>query len=426
MPRENVLIIGGGGREHVLAWKIKQSPRVGKLFVAPGNAGTSRIAENVALKADDISALVSFARDNRIGLTVVGPDDSLAAGIVDAFQSAGLRIFGPTRQAAQIEWSKVFAKNLMSTHDIPTACYETFANIEAARSYVESQSFPLVVKASGLALGKGVYVCQNLSEAQIALEEIMTEKVFGESGNSVVIEDFMEGQEVSIQALHDGTTTRILPVSQDHKRIGTGDLGPNTGGMGTYAPVPWVDSALIASISSTIVDPALAGLNILGAPFKGMLYPGLMINKTGAKVVEFNARFGDPEPQSYLRLLETDMLDLLDACVDGKLAGIKLMCSDKTAVCVVLASGGNPGHYETGFPITGIDKAEERPDIAVFHAGTKYLGDTLVTAGGRVLGVTATGSTLSEARKKAYDAISYIHFDGMQYRTDIGLKPSPR
>jgi phosphoribosylamine--glycine ligase len=426
MPRENVLIIGGGGREHVLAWKIKQSPRVGKLFVAPGNAGTSRIAENVALKADDISALVSFARDNRIGLTVVGPDDSLAAGIVDAFQSAGLRIFGPTRQAAQIEWSKVFAKNLMSTHDIPTACYETFANIEAARSYVESQSFPLVVKASGLALGKGVYVCQNLSEAQIALEEIMTEKVFGESGNSVVIEDFMEGQEVSIQALHDGTTTRILPVSQDHKRIGTGDLGPNTGGMGTYAPVPWVDSALIASISSTIVDPALAGLNILGAPFKGMLYPGLMINKTGAKVVEFNARFGDPEPQSYLRLLETDMLDLLDACVDGKLAGIKLMCSDKTAVCVVLASGGYPGHYETGFPITGIDKAEERPDIAVFHAGTKYLGDTLVTAGGRVLGVTATGSTLSEARKKAYDAISYIHFDGMQYRTDIGLKPSPR
>lgn len=420
--KQNVLIIGSGGREHVLAWKVSTSPNVSKLYVAPGNGGTSEVATNVGLKATDKRGLIRFAKDNDIGLTIVGPDDILALGMVDAFEAEGLRIFGPKRAAARIEWSKVFSKNLMTSQSIPTARYETFNDIASAKTYAASQPYPLVIKANGLALGKGVFVCADQTEADQALEELMDDKVFGDSGSSVVIEEFMKGQEVSIQALCDGKTSVLLPTSQDHKRIGTGDVGPNTGGMGTYAPVPWVKPDMLGRIKETVVESALRGLSATGSPFKGLLYPGLMIDGADIKVVEFNSRFGDPEPQSYLRLLETDLLEVLNACVDGTLSQAKLGWSNQSAVCVVLASGGYPGSYLTGLEITGVEKAASRPDVVIFHAGTKREGNKLLTAGGRVLNVTATGKDLADARDKAYAAISHIRFDGMQFRTDIGAK----
>jgi phosphoribosylamine--glycine ligase len=420
--KQNILIIGGGGREHALAWKLSQSPLLGKLYMAPGNGGTESVATTVPITPMDASRLIEFAKSHDIGLTVVGPDDVLASGMVDQFQAASLRIFGPTKRAAQIESSKAFAKELMTTSHIPTAAYATFTDLQQATKYVDEHACPIVIKASGLALGKGVYVCATRTEAAAALHEIMTTRRFGEAGDSVVIEEFMTGQEVSIQALSDGHSSLLLPPSQDHKRIGEGDTGPNTGGMGTFSPVPWVTKEQLGRIQSTIVDPALKGLASRGAPFQGLLYPGLMIDGPHVKVVEFNARFGDPETQSYLRLLETDLLELLNACVDQDLSTHTVTWSAKSSVCVVLASGGYPGTYETGLPITGLEQAERLPDVVVFHAGTSLADGHLVTSGGRVLNVTATGHDLAEARDKAYAAVKLIHFDGMQYRTDIGMK----
>jgi phosphoribosylamine---glycine ligase len=352
--KQNVLIIGaGGGREHVLAWKLAQSPDIGRLYITPGNGGTREVAETVAIAPLDSRALIEFARTHDIGLTAVVADDPLAAGVVDAFQAAGLRVFGPTAAAARIESSKAFAKDLMRRTGVPTARYRTFTDIGAARAYILRQPFPIVVKASGLALGKGVYVCQDLDEAFRALHEIMEDRVFGESGSQVVIEEFLTGQEVSIQVLTDGRAAVILPTSQDHKPVGTGDVGPNTGGMGTYAPVPWVTPALLERVRAEVVGPILRGLEAAGSPFRGLLYPGLMIDGDRMSVLEFNARFGDPEPQSYLRLLKTDLLAMLNATVDSTLADLPVEWSDESAVCVVLASGGYPGKYEKGVPITG-------------------------------------------------------------------------
>ncbi|HEX3082225.1 MAG TPA: phosphoribosylamine--glycine ligase [Candidatus Saccharimonadia bacterium] len=426
--KQNVLIIGaGGGREHTLAWMLAKSPNIGKLYIAPSNGGTAQVATTADLNPFDKAAVVEFAQANDIGLVVAASDDVLAAGLVDACQAAGLRAFGPTQAAARIESSKVFAKDLMAKHHIPTAGYQTFTDLAAAEAYIRDHALPLVIKANGLALGKGVYVCQTRDEAMRALNEIMGEKIFGESGSSVVVEEFMQGQEISVQVLCDGKTAVILPVSQDHKPIGTGDVGPNTGGMGTYAPVPWVTPAMIEQIRTTIVEPVLAGLAEADAPFKGMLYPGLMVDGQDIKVVEFNARFGDPEPQSYLRLLESDLLEILNACVDGTLAETDMKWSDESAVCVIVASGGYPGKYAKGLPITGVEDAEELPGVVVFHAGTKRGDDgRLVTNGGRVLGVSAVGKTLTEARANAYNAVKRIQFDGMQYRIDIGARPAPK
>jgi phosphoribosylamine--glycine ligase len=422
--KQNVLIIGaGGGREHALAWKLAQSEKIGRLYVTPGNGGTESLATTIGVGPLDMPALVDFARAHDVGLTAVVADGPLAAGVVDAFQAAGLRVFGPTAAAARIESSKAFAKDLMARTGVPTARYHTFTDLSAARAYALRQPFPLVVKASGLALGKGVYVCRSLDDAFQALQEIMGDRVFGESGSQVVIEEFLTGQEVSIQVLTDGRTHVILPTSQDHKAVGLGDTGPNTGGMGTIAPVPWVTPALLERIRTEVVEPILRGLEAAGSPFRGLLYPGLIIDGGDIRVLEFNARFGDPEPQSYLRLLQTDLLDLLNATVDGTLADQTIVWSNQSAVCVVLASGGYPGKYQRGLAITGLAEAVALPDVVVFHAGTKRdPSGALLTNGGRVLGVSATGPTLRDAQAKAYAAAAHIKFPGMHYRTDIGDK----
>ncbi len=418
-----ILIIGSGGREHALAWKLKQSPRVGKIFVAPGNAGTAELGENVNIKPTDILALADWAQKNKIDFTVVGPDDSLALGIVDEFQKRDLKIWGPSKQAAQIEASKAFAKKLMKDNNIPTAEYQTFSDYHQALKYLENKGAPIVIKASGLALGKGVSVCQTLDEAKKFLQDVMVNKIFGDAGNEVVIEEFLQGPEFSIHAFSDGKTFQLLPPSQDHKPVFNEGKGPNTGGMGTIAPLPWVDQKLMDEVSSTIVKPALDGLKNLDSPFVGLLYPGLMLTKDGPKVIEFNSRFGDPETQSYMRLLDSDLFDILEACVNGNLADIKIEWAKKYACCIVLASGGYPGNYEKGLPITGIDEAEKMDDVVVFHAGTKTSDDgKLLTNGGRILGVTAVADDLQSALNKAYEAVKLIKFEGMHYRTDIGLK----
>lgn len=446
-----ILIIGSGGREHALAWKLKQSPKIDKIFAAPGNAGTAQLGENVNIKATDVLALADWAEKNKIDFTVVGSDDALALGIVDEFQKRGLKIWGPSKAAAQIEASKAFAKELMQKNNIPTAKFKIFTDFESALKYARScfESPPgtggvdraavrggrnLVIKASGLALGKGVVICKTLDEARVALKMAMLDKIFGDAGNEVVIEEFIQGQEFSIHAFCDGKTFQLLPSSQDHKPVFNGGLGPNTGGMGTIAPVPWVSEAMMGNVSSTIVKPALDGLKNLGSLFVGLLYPGLMSvspspSGRGArgegseiKVIEFNARFGDPETQSYMRLLKTDLLDILEACVDGNLDKINIEWSKKSACCIVLASGGYPDKYEKGKIITGIKEAEELDDIIVFHAGTTTKDNQLLTNGGRVLGVTAIADDLQTALNKAYHAAKLIHFDGMHYRTDIGAK----
>lgn len=422
MTKQNVLIIGGGGREHALAWKIAQSPQLNQLYVAPGNGGTEGIATNVAIDASDVSALIAFASSRNIGLTVVGPDDALALGIVDAFTAAGLKIFGPTRAAAQIESSKAFSKALMTKAGIPTARFETFTEIQAALNYLEGRTYPLVVKASGLALGKGVSICQTPEDAQSALHNMMSAHMYGEAGNSVVIEDFLTGREVSIHAFCDGRTAALFPTAQDHKPAYDGDRGPNTGGMGTIAPVPWAEAELLNQARGLVVDPILTALSQSGAPFSGLLYPGLMIGNAGFNVLEFNARFGDPETQSYMRLLETDLLDILNACVAGNLSSQTIKWSGRTAVTVVLASGGYPGAYAKGLLISGLTAAAAQPDIVIFHAGTKKAAGGLVTNGGRVIGVSATGADLKEAQAKAYAAVDLISFDGMEFRSDIGDK----
>src|SRR3989338_1100039 len=421
-----ILIIGSGGREHAVGWKVAQSHRAGQIFFAPGNGGTQNLGVNVDIKATDIKRLLEFAKKEKIDLTLALPDDPLALGIVDEFMKQGLRIWGPTREAAELEWSKAFSKNFMRRHNLPTAKFEIFNNFEKAKAYAEARKMPIGIKASGLALGKGVIIAQTREEAVEALENMMIKKIFGASGEEVVIEEFMEGPEISIHAFSDGKSCKIFPASQDHKKIGENDTGPNTGGVGAIAPLPFVDKELFEIIENTIVAPAIKGLASDNTPFVGILYPGLMLTKDGPKLLEFNARFGDPEAQVYMRLMETDLLDVVNASIDGDLENqeIKWRNTNKQycACNIVLCSAGYPGNYQKGKIISGIEEAEMQPDIVVFHAGTKTENGKLVTNGGRVLGVSAISNTLEEALKKAYKAIEKISFEGMQYRKDIGQK----
>ena len=417
----DVLIVGSGGREHALAWKLAQSPRIGKLYVAPGNGGTRTVGENVPIAADDIPTLVNFARERSIGLTVVGPENPLALGIVDAFHNAGLKIFGPTKSVAQVESSKAFSKQLMREAGIPTAGFQVFTKYEDALAYVRKQGAPIVVKASGLALGKGVYVCNTIEEAESALKEIMIDHAHKDAGAEVVVEEFLDGEEISIHILSDGKDFLMFPASQDHKRIGEGDTGRNSAGMGTIAPVLDMNNPVMEEIQKAVIRPALDALASRGVPFSGLLYPGLKMTSKGPKVLEFNARFGDPETQVYMRLMKTDLLDVLEASTDGRLAGTNIEWNSGFAVNIVLASGGYPDAYKKGFLITGIEEAEKVAGVVVFHAGTVYDG-ALKTSGGRVLGVSAVGETLKEALQRAYTACECINFEGKYFRTDIGAR----
>ena len=416
-----LLIIGGGGREHALAWKLKQSSRVSAIFCAPGNAGIAQIATCVPIKVTDHEALLEFARDEKIDLTVVGPDDVLAAGIVDLFEANGLRIFGPTKAAAQLESSKVFAKEFMQRHGIPTARSGHFSDSIEAQKFAQRMTYPIVVKADGLALGKGVIIAENNWQAALAIHEIMETRKFGDAGRRVVIEEFLAGEECSIHALVDGASYLLFPGAQDHKRALDGDLGPNTGGMGTFSPpAKLLTPEMETRVRSEILDPFIAGLAKDGIRYHGILFPGLMIDSAGPKVLEFNCRFGDPETQVLLPRLESDLLPLLEATIDGQLAEVVAKWSPQSAVCVVLASGGYPGGYATGKTIDGIDDASGT--TTVFHAGTRLERGRIVTAGGRVLGVTAMGGDLTAARARAYDAVAQIHFDGAHFRHDIAAK----
>jgi phosphoribosylamine---glycine ligase len=420
--KNKILIIGSGGREHALGWKLKQSPKVEKIYFAPGTAGTELVGENTNINALDFDSLIKFAIENSIDLTIAGPDDILAAGIVNVFTEKGLKIFGATKEAAQIESSKAFAKELMKKQNIPTASYQTFTDSTAAKKYLKDHPLPVVIKASGLALGKGVIIATDLEDAMKAIDDMMVQKVFGDAGVEVVIEEFMVGKEISIHAFSDGNTFKLFPTSRDHKPIFDGNKGPNTGGMGTIAPVPGITKEELDIIKVEIVSPALSGLKISGIPFTGCLYPGLMMTSTGPKVVEFNSRFGDPEMESYMRLLKTDLFDIILACVDGTLSDIDIEWHEKSACCIVLASDGYPAGSHKGDEIFGLEKFAENEDIVIFHFATKEINGKIVTNGGRVLGVTATGHNLDEALQKAYSAIGQngIHFNGMQYRKDIG------
>jgi phosphoribosylamine--glycine ligase len=421
--KQRILIIGSGGREHAIGWKIKQSPKCGDLFFAPGNGGTASLGINIDIKATDIKALIDFVKREKIDLTLAIPDDPLALGIVDEFKKENLRIFGPTKNAAQLESSKAFAKNFMQKHNLPTAKFEVFTEFEKAKKYLQNHVLPIVIKVSGLALGKGVFICENHEEANIVLENILLKKTFGEAGREVVIEEFLTGPEISIHAFSDGENYSIFPTAQDHKRIGENDVGLNTGGMGTIAPLSFVNEELLKTIENTIVAPSLSGMNKDEIPFIGVIYPGLMLTNSGPKILEYNARFGDPETQTYMRLLDTDLLNIINACVDGTLSQIKINWKKSFACTVVIASGGYPENYEKGKIISGISDIESDNNIVVFHAGTKYdENKNLVTNGGRVLGISATGNTLEEALINAYKAVEKIKFEGMYYRKDIGKK----
>ena len=417
----NILVIGSGGREHALVWKLSQSPRVKRLHCAPGNAGTAALATNHPVAATDLPGLLALVKSEAIDLTVVGPDDPLAMGIVDLFRAEGLRVFGPTAAAARLEASKSFAKDFMVRHGIPTAGSATFADAEAALAHCASARHPLVVKADGLALGKGVVIAQTPEESSRAVREAMIEKVFGSAGDTVVIEEFLTGPECSIHALVDGSSYALFPDAKDHKRALEGDQGLNTGGMGTISPSREVEGPMQARIREEVLDPFLRGLQADGLEFSGMLFPGLMMTPDGPKVLEFNCRFGDPETQSLMRRLRSDLLDLIDATVDGTLATVTPEWDDRAAVCIVLASGGYPGPIEKGKEISGLAEAAALdPEVVVFHAGTTLRDGAVVTNGGRVLGITALGSTLEEARSKAYAAADLIRFEGKQLRRDIG------
>jgi len=418
-----VLVIGSGGREHALVWKLQQSPRVTEVFCAPGNAGTGAIAANVPIPIHDHDALLAFARETGIGFTVVGPDDALAAGLVDHFLAAGLRIFGPTRAAARFESSKGFAKAFMERNGIPAAASRTFSDPREALAWCEDHPYPVVIKADGLALGKGVIIAETREAAQNAIEEIMVKRVFGEAGASVVVEEFLCGEECSLHALIDGRHALLFPTAQDHKQIFDGDTGPNTGGMGAFSPAAkLIPPHREVRLRSEVLEPFLAGLHNDGIDYRGMLFPGLMITADGPRVLEFNSRFGDPETQVLLTRLRSDLLDLLEATAAGTLEGMTPEWDPRPAVCVIMASGGYPGRYASGKPITGIAEAEALGDVRVFHAGTRMENGTLVSAGGRVLGVTALGDTLEGARAKAYAAVNQIHFEGVTFRRDIAAK----
>jgi phosphoribosylamine--glycine ligase len=425
-----ILVIGSGGREHALVWKLARSPHATQIWCAPGNAGIAqeRLDHNgagvdcVDIGAEELPRLLAFAREKKIELTVVGPDNPLALGIVDLFHKNGLRIWGVNQKAAQFESSKVFSQKFMEKHDIPTAAAGTFEDAAAAKRFCAGLGGRCVVKADGLALGKGVLMCADLAEAERAVDEIMVGKAFGAAGSRVVVQEYLEGVEVSLHALCDGRTAKMFPTSQDHKRALDGDLGLNTGGMGAYSPAPFLDEPQLADAARMILGPFMDGCREEGIDYRGILYPGVMLTKTGPKVLEFNARFGDPETQVYLTRLENDLVELLDASIDGALGRLELKWAPMPSVCVVMASGGYPGSYAKGRVITGLEAANALPRTKVFHAGTVVKGGQIVTNGGRVLGVTALGRDLKSAIAAAYEAVGKIHFDGAHFRNDIAAK----
>ncbi len=416
-----VLIVGGGGREHAIAWKAAQSPKVEKIYCAPGNAGIAGLAECVDIGVMDFDAQTAFAREHGIDLVIVGPDDPLAAGAVDAFEAAGLRVFGPRKDAAILEGSKAFSKDLMKKYNIPTAAYETFDSPEEALAYLEDAPIPIVLKADGLALGKGVLICNTREEAKEGVRTLMLDKQFGSAGDRIVVEEFMTGREVSVLSFVDGKTIKIMTSAQDHKRAGDGDQGLNTGGMGTFSPSPFYTEEVDAFCKEHIYQPTVDAMKAEGREFKGIIFFGLMLTEKGPKVLEYNARFGDPETQVVLPRMKNDIIDVFEACVDGTLDQIELEFEDNAAVCVVLASAGYPEHYEKGYKMTGFENFEGRDGYYVFHAGSKFDKDgNIVTNGGRVLGVTAKGRTLKEARENAYRATEWIEFGNKYMRHDIG------
>jgi phosphoribosylamine--glycine ligase len=418
----DVLLIGSGGREHAIAWKLAQSKNLGKLYITPGNAGTARCGENVPIGANDIDKLVDFAKQNDIGLVVVGPEDPLAAGAVDAFEAAGVKAFGPGAGAAQLEADKAFAKQLMRSSAISTAEGRIFERFKDAKAYIASRDEAVVVKAAGLAKGKGVFVCDDPADGILAAEKIMRDKAFGQAGDKVIVEDKLLGEEASILAFVDGRNIYVMESSQDHKPIGDSDTGPNTGGMGAYSPAPVVTEALMEKIAGDILVPVVDGMNRNGTPYKGVLYAGIMITGGGPRVLEFNVRFGDPETQPILMRLKSDLLEVCLAVCEGRLDEVTLEWDRRSAVCVVMASGGYPGAYEKGKRITGVTEAEQLKDVVVFHAGTKRQDGDLVTNGGRVLGVTALGEQIADAKARAYKAVDKIKFDGAYCRGDIADK----
>ncbi len=416
-----ILIVGGGGREHAIAWKVSQSPRVEKLYCAPGNAGIAEVAECVDIGVMEFGRLVEFAKEKKIDLTVVAPDDPLAAGAVDAFEAAGLRAFGPRKNAAILEGSKAFSKDLMKKYGIPTAAYETFDTPESALAYLETAPMPIVLKADGLALGKGVLICNTLEEAKEGVRTLMLDKQFGEAGNRIVIEEFMTGREVSVLSFVDGKNIRIMTSAQDHKRAKDGDKGLNTGGMGTFSPSPFYTDEVDRFCRQHIYQPTVDAMRAEGREFKGVIFFGLMLTKNGPRVLEYNARFGDPETQVVLPRMKNDIVDVFEACIDGTLDQTELEFEDNAAVCVVLASQGYPEHYEKGYKITGLEKFAGAEGYYVFHAGSRFDQEgNIVTGGGRVLGVTAVGENLKAARANAYGATEWVEFDNKYMRHDIG------
>jgi len=421
-----VMVVGGGGREHALAWKLSKSPRVSRVFTAPGNAGTAAYGANVDIAADDVDGLREFALSEGMDLTVVGPELPLTLGIADDFKEAGLRVFGPSKAAAELEGSKAFSKGLMARHNIPTGFYKEFSSAPEASEYIEANSPPFVVKADGLAAGKGVVICATREDALGAVDMMINRRAFGPAGSTLIIEEFLEGEEVSILAVTDGTTVVPLAPAQDHKAIYDGDKGPNTGGMGAYSPAPVATPELEAQIMESVMVPAVEAMAAEGRPYSGVLYAGLMITGDGPKVLEFNVRFGDPEAQPIFMRLESDLFELLMAAAEGRLEGTELKWTDKASVCVVMASRGYPGAYEKGMPVRGLEEAARKPGTMVFHAGTAAKDGCVVTSGGRVLGVTALGKTIEEAMEKAYGAVDLISFEGAYCRRDIGKKALKR
>ncbi len=417
----NVLIVGGGGREHAIARAVSKSPRADRIYCAPGNAGIASLAECVDIKAMDFDGLADFAEEKNIDFTIVGMDDPLVGGIVDVFEARGLRVFGPRRNAAILEGSKAFSKELMKKYNIPTAAYETFDDAAAALAYLESAKMPIVLKADGLALGKGVLICDTLEEARAGVRQIMQDKKFGSAGDRLVIEEYMEGRELSVLSFVDGKTVKVMASAQDHKRAGDGDTGLNTGGMGNFSPSPFYTPEVDDFCRKHIYQPTVDAMAAEGRPFVGVIFFGLMLTDDGPKVLEYNARFGDPEAQVVLPRMKNDILDVMEACVDGRLADIDLEFDDEACLCVVLASEGYPVSYEKGFPIEGLDKFDGREDYYCYHAGTAFGADgRIVTNGGRVLGVTAQGRNLKEARAKAYEAAEWVSFKNKYMRHDIG------
>lgn len=415
-----VLIVGSGGREHAIAWSVAKSPKVDKIYCVPGNAGIAEFAECVNIKAMEFDKLVAFAKENAIDLTIIGMDDPLVGGVVDAFESEGLRVFGPRKNAAIIEGSKAFSKDLMKKYKIPTAAYENFTDPDEAIKYLETAKMPIVLKADGLALGKGVLICNTLEEAKEGVKTLMLDKQFGDAGNEIVIEEFMTGREVSVLAFCDGKTIKCMTSAQDHKRAKDGDQGLNTGGMGTFSPSPFYNDEVEAFCEKYVYQSTIDAMASEGRPFTGILFTGLMITEDGPKVLEYNARFGDPEAQVVLPRMKNDIIDVMEACIDGKLSDVELEFEDNAAVCVVLASDGYPEKYDKGFEIKGLDTFKDKDGYYVFHAGTKFDGDKIVTNGGRVLGVVAKGENLKAARANAYKATEWIDFANKYKRNDIG------